>query len=287
MSRLLAISDIHINHVANQEAVASLGNYRDDWLILAGDIGNGPDDLRTCLESLSPRFAQIVWAPGNHDLWTLPADRERGEPVGVARYEQLVSLCRRFGVLTPEDPFATWTDGSDSAIVAPLFTLYDYSFRPRSVAAGDALQWAADAGIVCADEHFLSSAPFPTLPDWCHQRIRYSEQRLDEVTPTDGQQLVLVNHYPLVEQLVRLPRIPRFSLWCGTLRTSQWHTQYDVDAVVYGHLHIRSSDIVDGVRFEEVSFGYPNQRRSGRTIDSYLVQIKPNPVPADRCKGAS
>ena len=58
------------------------------------------------LATLADRFARVIWTPGNHELWTLPAD-----PVavrGVARYEALLKVCRRFGVLTPEDEFPVW-----------------------------------------------------------------------------------------------------------------------------------------------------------------------------------
>ena len=42
----------------------------DDWLILAGDTGESPAHLDFVLKTLRPRFAQIIWTVGNHDLWT-------------------------------------------------------------------------------------------------------------------------------------------------------------------------------------------------------------------------
>ena len=83
------------------------------------------------LASLASRFATVIWTPGNHELWTLPAD-----PValrGVARYEALLKVCRRFGVLTPEDDFPVWDGPGGPVTVAPLFTLYDYSFPANAV----------------------------------------------------------------------------------------------------------------------------------------------------------
>jgi hypothetical protein len=72
-----------------------------------------------------------------------------------------------------------------------------------------------------------------------------------------------------------LPRIPRFSLWCGTRRTDDWHLRFNAQAVIYGHLHIPGTRWRDGVRFEEVSFGYPKQRVAERPIESYLRKILP------------
>ena len=67
--RLLAISDLHVNHRINREALATIGAHPDDWLIVAGDIGERPEHLTMTLESLTPRFARVIWTPGNHDLW--------------------------------------------------------------------------------------------------------------------------------------------------------------------------------------------------------------------------
>jgi len=66
---------------------------------------------------------------------------------------------------------------------------------------------------------------------------------------------------------------PRFSLWCGTRHTDDWHTRFPVECVVYGHLHIRGTRYRDNVRFEEVSLGYPRQWDVPRGVDAYLREI--------------
>jgi hypothetical protein len=47
--------------------------------------------------------------------------------------------------------------------------------------------------------------------------------------------------------------------WCGTARTADWHKRFNAAVVVYGHLHIPRTTYHDGVRFEEVSLGYPRE----------------------------
>ncbi|HET7500845.1 MAG TPA: hypothetical protein VFK02_07575, partial [Kofleriaceae bacterium] len=91
---------------------------------------------------------------------------------------------------------------------------------------------------------------------------------------------ILINHFPLRRELARLPAIPRFSLWCGTRRTETWHLDFRAHAVISGHLHIRSTRWIDGVRFEEVSLGYPRQRAGDRAIEHYLREILPGPTQA-------
>ena len=46
--------------------------------------------------------------------------------------------------------------------------------------------------------------------------------------------------------------MPRYSLWCGTTRTEDWHTRFRARAVISGHLHFRTTLWRHGVRFDEV-----------------------------------
>ena len=70
---------------------------------------------------------------------------------------------------------------------------------------------------------------------------------------------MLASHWPLLSDPVRALRHPAYAPWCGTTLTADWHTRYQVLAAVYGHLHIPRTTRYDGVRFEEVSVGYPRE----------------------------
>jgi 3',5'-cyclic AMP phosphodiesterase CpdA len=255
--RLLAISDLHVGYPENREFALSLRpEDPDDWLIVAGDVGEVFADVGFVLAKLADRFARVIWTPGNHELWTLPSD-----PVqlrGVARYEALVTVCRRFGVLTPEDEFPVWPGPDGPVTVAPLFTLYDYSFSFAPDGArtrADALSRARAVGITPADEGRLHADPYPSVEEWCHARAAASAARLTAVTGP----AVLVNHWPLLQAPVAALRHPEFAPWCGTELTARWHRLFPAIAVVYGHLHIPRTTSYDDVRFEEVSVGYPRQ----------------------------
>lgn len=267
--KLWATSDLHVGFEDNRRAVDELSAYPGDWLIIAGDTGEAPSHLDFVLRTLQPRFAQLVWAPGNHDLWTprnLPAEQR-----GVPHYERLVRLCRSYGVLTPEDPYARWPGDGPTRVIVPTFTLFDYSFRPPWVARSQAVAWAAETGVRSVDEDLLAADPFTTCDDWCAARVAATEARLAAIP--DDVRLIVANHFPWRADLAVLPRIPRFSIWCGTTKTSEWHRRFKVEAVVYGHLHLRSSKQIDGVRFEEVSLGYPKQWNQRKTLADYLCRI--------------
>lgn len=276
--RLYAISDLHLDYPENRRALVELPRHADDWLIVAGDIADKFNDIAQGLDLLTERFARVIWTPGNHDLWTLPDDPHNAR--GAARYESLVKLCRERGVLTPEDPFAIWPGEGPRCVIAPLFVLYDYSFRPDTVPEGNEIAWAMESDIYATDERYLHVDPFADKRQWCQQRCALTERRLDEIDaalPT-----VLVNHFPLRRDHARLPAIPRFSIWCGTRHTEAWHTRYRAQSVVYGHLHIRASTHLDGVRFDEVSLGYPRHWRPERGLQAYLREILPGNSQAPR-----
>jgi predicted phosphodiesterase len=269
--RLLAISDLHLGHGANREALRQLPEYPEDWLIIAGDTGEKLEHLQRALDTLVPRFARVIWAPGNHDLWVTPGDDIglRGEE----RYLRLVELCRSRGVLTPEDPFTIWPGNGARTTIAPLMVLYDHSFRPDEVPVQHAVEWARREGVRSADERYLHPDPYDDAPAWCAARIDYTERRLAGIPA--GHDTVLVNHFPLRQEHARLPRIPSFMVWCGTRRTEDWHRRFAARVVVTGHLHIRTTRFRDGTRFEEVSLGYPRQWKQKRGLHAYLREILP------------
>ena len=267
---LWAISDLHVGYAENRRAVERLEPMPDDWLILAGDTGETPAHLDFVLKTLQPRFSQLIWTVGNHDLWTpasLPSERR-----GVAHYERLIRLCHSYGVLTPEDPFAVWPGGGPRTAVVPTFSLYDYSFAPETVAADAAVAWAAERGVRCVDEQLLDASPYSSRGAWCQARLAYTAERLASIGPDT--RLILVSHWPLRYEDAIPPRIPRFSIWCGTRATEAWHTRYPIDAVIYGHLHLRSHTERDGVSFDEVSLGYPKQWDQTLGLRHYLRKIK-------------
>lgn len=255
--RLLAVSDVHVGNPENREIVAGLRpESDDDWLIVAGDVAELVSEIEWALRVLRDRFHTVIWVPGNHELWTPPQD-----PVtlrGQVRYQHLVDLCRGLGVITPEDPYPLWQGPGGPARIAPLFLLYDYTFRAEGTNTKEqSLAYAQQTGIVCTDEALLHPDPYPSREAWCRARVAETERRLIACDP--GVPLVLVNHWPLIREPTRVLRYPEFAQWCGTELTANWHRRFNTVAVVYGHLHIPRSMVHEGVRFEEVSLGYPRE----------------------------
>jgi len=177
--------------------------------------------------------------------------------------------------LAPEHPYPTWTGPGGPAVIVPMFLLYDYSFLPAGAATkAEGLAIAKQRNVVATDEFLLSCEPYATRDAWCRDRVASTRARLEEldwVVPT-----VLVNHFPLRRDPCDALFFPEFALWCGTTATADWHTRYNALCSVYGHLHIPRTTWYDGVRFEEVSVGYP--REWGRRKPyRWLRQVLPDP----------
>ncbi|GAA4601352.1 putative phosphodiesterase [Actinoplanes octamycinicus] len=254
---LFAVSDLHVTYPQNRRLADALQPRSDqDWLLVAGDVGELFDDVVDVLRMLSRRFARVIWTPGNHELWTHPQD-----PVtlrGEGRYRALVAAVQEWGVLTPEDDYAVWPGPDGPLVIAPLFLLYDYTFRaPGTRTKAESLRYAYQTGVVCSDEMMLHPDPYPSREAWCRARLAATERRLQACDP--GMRTVLVSHWPLVRQPTAVLRHPEFAQWCGTERTADWHVRFRAEVAVYGHLHIPRTTHYDGVRFEEVSLGYPRE----------------------------
>lgn len=254
---LWAVSDLHVGYAENRPFLDSVCPHTDgDWLIVAGDVADRFDQIVDTLRSFRERFETVIWTPGNHELWTLPGDA--ADARGEARYSRLVNALRNVGITTPEDPYPTWQSLDGPVTIAPLFLLYDYTFRPSGTAStAEALAAAEAAEVLCTDEVLLHADPYPSREAWCEARIAYTRERLDALSPDT--RTVLVNHWPLVRQPTRRLRYPEFALWCGTERTADWPERYRAEAVVYGHLHIPVTDMIGGVPHHEVSLGYPHE----------------------------
>jgi 3',5'-cyclic AMP phosphodiesterase CpdA len=271
--QLWAISDLHVGFAENREIVRNIRpESAADWLIVAGDVAETFAHVEWAINTLSKRFATVLWVPGNHELWT-----PREDPVtlrGEVRYRRLVEMCRSNGVVTPEDPYPVWEGARGAAVVCPLFLLYDYTFRPEGTTTKEeGLARAFESGVFSADEILLDPAPYPSRDAWCRARIAQTERKLAECDPELP--TVLVNHFPLIREPTRILHYPQFAQWCGTELTADWHLRFRAKVVVYGHLHIPRTTWHDGVRFEEVSVGYPREWRHWRGAPGKLRRILP------------
>lgn len=187
-----------------------------------------------------------------------------------------MSCWRNLGIATPADPFPVWRGPGAPVVVAPLCTLYDYSFGANvAPTKRESLARAHEAGVVCSDEFVLHPDSYRSREEWCRERVRLIRERLTAMAD-DGLPSVLVGHFPLLAELTKPLLRPEFTQWCGTVATADPHTRFRAEAVVvYGHLHIPRSTVHVGVRFAEGSLGYPLETKCWRRRLNLLRRIVP------------
>ncbi|WP_238599438.1 metallophosphoesterase family protein, partial [Corynebacterium heidelbergense] len=244
---LWAVSDLHMAALGNRGVVHKFirPTHPKDWLIVAGDIAENLGTIRRTLNDLCATFQQVIYTPGNHEIYARSTDRFTGKD----KYEAVIRSARSAGASTPEDPYLSFAGHR----IVPLFTLYDHSWRAPDTTRDQALSAAQERGIVLTDHHAI--APYVDIPLWCHERLHYSVDRLSEVTePT-----VLVNHWPLAREMMAGVRHEEIALWSGTRHTQGWPKRYRASTVIHGHLHLPVRRNIDGVTHVEVSLGYPRE----------------------------
>lgn len=260
---LFAISDLHVSFPENWRAVDRLEPESDaDWLVVAGGIGRTFADIEKTLRLLRQRYARVIWTPGNQELWSHPGDPVRLS--GPGRYAALIEMCQGLDVLTPEDEYPVWSTTDGPVTIAPVFQLYDFSWlAPGTTSRYESLDYAYTTGVVSSDELLLRPEPYRDRESWCADRLAETERRLGAIhisMPT-----VLVSHWPLLRAATAATPAPELVQWCGTERTADWHTRFRAVVAVHGHLRAPGTSYHDGVRFEEVSLGYPHDWKSRDT----------------------
>jgi predicted phosphodiesterase len=99
--RVFALSDLHVDYRVNARWVEKLSaaDYREDLLILAGDLTDITGSLEWCLGALAARFHKVLFVPGNHDLWVT---REHFGGNSLEKFEKVRAIAEAAGVsLTP------------------------------------------------------------------------------------------------------------------------------------------------------------------------------------------
>jgi len=242
--RLFATSDVHTDFKDNMLWLQQLSDtaYRDDALIVAGDISDRLEIIRETLELLRAKFRHLLFTPGNHELWV------RREPINsIEKLQSILALCDELDV-------ATTPLRLDEIWIVPLFSWYDGDFAPEMTTERAAARQS------WADFHFCKwpeeAAP---LPDYF---LRLNEPHLknyDAPVITFSHFLPRADLLPPVEYL-RIRWLPSVSI-CAALDSQI--RQLSSSVHVCGHTHISFDRVVDGIRYVQNAVRYPKERKAG------------------------
>ena len=239
--RVFAISDLHLDYSDNALWLSSLSieDYKEDVLILAGDISDSLELIEWCFELLTARFQAILFVPGNHDLWVI---REKHTiRNSMEKFRLLCKIADHYGVL--REPFH-----SGPLSIVPLLSWYDYSF-------------GAPTDELCAVWMDYRACAWPEGNDVREIAARFAEMNEGKLNTTN-RTVISFSHF--------VPRIDLMPDWVtkknrivypvlGSNKLELQIRQLNSRIHVYGHSHVNRNITVDGVSYINNAFGYPNE----------------------------
>jgi predicted phosphodiesterase len=246
--RLFATSDLHTDYKDNFRWLAEISDsdYRDDALIVAGDISDRLEIVRSTLELLRSKFRHLLFTPGNHELWVRGAEYD-----SLQKLQRVLELCAELEVSTSPVRFSDFW-------VVPLFSWYDGVFDPEQKHERTARQaWA--------DFHFCTwPRDIGPLPDYF---LRLNEPHLHKYDAP----VVTFSHFLPRADLLPPPQYLRID-WLGSVSVcaaldNQIRT-LESQVHVCGHTHTLVDRVINGVHYIQNAVRYPKERRAAS------VQIK-------------
>lgn len=261
--RILALSDIHVDQAENRAWLAQLSrdDYREDVLLLAGDVSHHLTRFADALSMLRQRFAQVFFVPGNHDLWLMR--QEAGD--SLTKFHQLLALCQKLGVRTQPQ---TLKLAQRRVTILPLFSWY---VRPEE--GEDSLY------VPCAQEQYASHWSDNYLIRWPEtlsvSPARYFLQ-LNEphLTVRPGGEVITFSHFLPRRELMlssvtdeTLTRATsgsgfNFSRVAGTQLLDQQIRRAGATRHIYGHQHRNRVRPLAGVTYLSCCLGYAAERNT-------------------------
>lgn len=245
--RVFALSDIHVDYEANANWVRGLSqqDYRDDVLILAGDITHRSSLLAWCLDAFARRFRQVLFVPGNHDLWVI---NEAAEWDSLRKFREVAAIAQDNGV-----SLRAWRE--QQLLIAPLLGWYDYSFGEpgeellRMWADFRACRWPPGFGAAQIAAHFTALNP--------------AVERDADAASGAGTVITFSHFLPRIDLLP--PYIPLqhrlLDPVLGSTRLEQQLRRLKPAIHVYGHSHVNRRIHLDGVDYINNAYGYPQEER--------------------------
>ena len=239
--RIFAISDIHIDYEVNAKWIANLSSsdYRNDVLILAGDVTDTLRLLDWCLGRLARRFRKVLFVPGNHDLWVA---REERDKTSLQKFQDITAVVESSG--------ASMSAFSENGVsIVPLFGWYDYSFGEPSVELRSmwmdyrACRWPSGLRERQIAAHFAAL-------------------NCGRSDVSAGDSVITFSHFlPRIDLMpAYIPPEKRFLYpVLGSTRLERQLRELNSSIHVYGHSHVNRSIELDGVSYINNAFGYPSE----------------------------
>eukprot|EP00403_Amphidinium_massartii_P005538 CAMPEP_0178375254 /NCGR_PEP_ID=MMETSP0689_2-20121128/2791_1 /TAXON_ID=160604 /ORGANISM="Amphidinium massartii, Strain CS-259" /LENGTH=1610 /DNA_ID=CAMNT_0019995237 /DNA_START=1 /DNA_END=4829 /DNA_ORIENTATION=+ len=151
--RIWTLSDLHFDQHGAPEWCKSLSSsfFRDDILMLAGNVADSLEKLKFGLTVLKSKFRRVFFVPGNQDLWVkaytlgdIIKGREKvaneAKTIGdsMSKFLQVMQVCDDLGIdVAPAEV-------AGGVFIVPLMSWYSREFVSREMRRNNAAQSDAD-----------------------------------------------------------------------------------------------------------------------------------------------
>lgn len=266
--RLWTWSDVHVDYAKNLELIKAVSpiDFRNDTLILAGDVTDKLELLEECLFALTERFANVVYVPGNHELWV------RNSPTknSLDKLYDIQRLCESLDILT--QPVRIGTAAPERALwVVPLLSWYHGKGHPDTLYGEK--PGCDDRTAEMWSDFFLAKWPESMADDVAQYMLQQNTQAVEQ--PYDAP-VVSVSHFLPRQDLMKpskgifkyikaLDPYPEFNFSevAGSQGIEKQIRQLQSSVHIYGHQHRNKIREYDGVTYVSHCMGYPKERKIG------------------------
>ncbi len=265
--RVFILSDVHVDFEENRKWVQQLSDwdFKNDILILAGDITHDFDLLRIWLLKIRRKFAELFFVPGNHDLWIRGEDWANS----LEKFKAIMEFCRLNEI---EVQAKVFTLGNEQIRIIPVFSWYnlqeekDTLYLPKIGEDATNRMWSDNYYVHWPKENrFDPTAYFLEYSN--HWQPAESNEKIITFSHFLPRHEVMfsgeMSYDP--ERMRKHDRFPQFnfSRVAGSLKIDRFIRKLGATIHIYGHQHINRDKTVDGVRYLSHCLGYPEERRRG------------------------
>ena len=266
--RLQIISDIHIDYRGNREMLLGLSDqqFQQDILVIAGDATDDLLLLASFFEAMLRKFRQLVFVPGNHELWV-----KRGEHSDSSqKFADILALCRSLGVVTQPLKIGVQTP----LWIVPLFSWYHTAEHPH-LSLFRKKDGVEDKTFDMWTDFYATRWPEDISRDIGSYFLAMNQSCLEQRYDAP---VVSVSHFlPRQELMLSTPE----ERAANQLNYKDTHPEFNFSHVagsqgietqlralgsrvhVYGHQHRNRCRDIDGVTYLSHCMGYPKERQRG------------------------
>ena len=246
---IYAISDLHADNRENRELIerVSTSDYKNDSLIIAGDISNNLKVIADTFALLSARFKQLFFVPGNHEFWV-----SEDEEDSLVKFDQILSLCQEMGIHTrPKIVEGAW--------IVPLFSWYERAFYPAGDHEAKELEGWGDFHLCKWPGKSAGHSPQADF-DPCTHFIGINESK---IKPYDRPVISFTHFVPRLDLIPpqKLLFFKSLPLVSGSIKIEEMIRLIGSNVHVFGHTHINIDRSIDGVRYLQNALRYPRERK--------------------------